>query len=469
MSSPYQPFSLVYDEPLTPPSAASQALQESKPALKRELRPWHVVFFNLSSVLGIRWLAAAAHAGPGSLTLWLIASLTFFLPSALVVSSLAARFPEEGGLYIWTKQAFGDWHGFLCSWLYFMSNVLFFPLLLISAISMSTYTLGQSGSRYAENVAFMLPATFVALWIGFLLNLFGLRIGKWAGILGAACTYLIALALIGFATLALLKFGAATRFHLAPAPTWETVNFWSQIALALTGLELAPILGGEILDTPHTIRSAAWISGFACAAFYIAGTAAMLVIQSPQAINPLTGLAQTAQAAGARLGDKWLAPCFALLIGIGGVGQLGTFVAGNSRLPFALGLDHHLPAAFGKLHPRWGTPYVSILSQAALASVLLLVMQMGETLRAAYQILVDMTVISALIPFVYIFATGFKFGQRWPGAMGAAVSIAALVLSVIPPAGIASVWLFELKVIGGTALLATVGRWIFIRSKQLSA
>ena len=77
-------------------------------------------------------------------------------------------------------------------------------------------------------------------------------------------------------------------------------------------------------------------------------------------------------------------------------------------------------------------------------------MQLGETLRAAYQILVDLTVIATFLPFVYIFASGFKFGQRWAGAAGGLITVLAIVLSVVPPPGVASVWIFELKVVGGT-------------------
>ena len=81
-------------------------MSDAQPALRRELRLWHLVLFNVSAVAGIRWLAAAAQVGPGSLTLWILAALTFFLPSALVIASLSARFPEEGGFYVWTKQRF---------------------------------------------------------------------------------------------------------------------------------------------------------------------------------------------------------------------------------------------------------------------------------------------------------------------------------------------------------------------------
>jgi amino acid transporter len=84
-------------------------------------------------------VAAAAHAGPGSFVLWIVAALFFFLPSAIVVASLSRRFPEEGGFYAWTKQAFGDQHAFICSWFYFISTVLYFPSLLLAGISMAAY------------------------------------------------------------------------------------------------------------------------------------------------------------------------------------------------------------------------------------------------------------------------------------------------------------------------------------------
>ena len=443
-------------------------MPESRPALRRELRLWHLVLFNISAVAGVRWLAAAAHAGPGSLTLWLLSALGFFLPSALVVSSLAARFPEEGGFYIWTKRAFGDWHGFLCAWLYFVSNILYFPTLFLSGVAMASYMFGDAGIKYSENPWYAIPVTLTALWIAFVANLLGLRVGKWPTILGGGSTYVVAALLCGFGLTIAWRFGSATHFQFIPDPSLSNLNFWSQIALAMTGLELAPILGGEIQDPDKTIPRAAWISGFAGASFYMAGTAAMLALLPPDRISPMTGLAQAGNEAGARLGATWLTPCFALLITLGVIGQLSTYIAGNTRLPFALGLDHYLPPIFAKLHPRWQTPHVSILTQGVLSSLLLLLMELGENLRAAYQILVDMVVIATLIPFVYIFTTGFKFGRRWAGTAGAMISLAAVVLSAVPPPGIASIWLFEMKVVGGTILLALLGRAIFVRSKAVT-
>ena len=140
-------------------------MPDAQPALRRELRLWHLVLFNIAAVAGIRWLAAAAHVGPGSLTLWLLAALTFFLPSALVIASLSARFPEEGGFYVWTKRAFGHWHGFLAAWVYFVSNILYFPTLLLSGVAMASYMFGAAGMKYSETAAYAIPATIGVLWL----------------------------------------------------------------------------------------------------------------------------------------------------------------------------------------------------------------------------------------------------------------------------------------------------------------
>ena len=138
---------------------------------------------------------------------------------------------------------------------------------------------------------------------------------------------------------------------------------------------------------------------------------------------------------------------------IGIFGALASWIAGNTRLPFVIGLDHYLPPAFAKLHPRWATPYISILYQPAASIVLLAPTQAGETMTAAYQILVDMTVISTFLPYLYIFGAGWKFGQRLAPALGLAISPAAIGLSIVPPPEVRSWKVFEAKVMGGCLLL----------------
>lgn len=441
-------------------------MPEAQPALRRELGLWDLVLFNIAAVVGIRWLAAAAHAGPASISLWILAAVFFFIPSALAVSALTAKFPEEGGLYAWTRRSFGDWHGFLCGWCYWLSNLFYFPNLLLAGIGMAVYAFGQRYTPLADNRAFVVSVSLAVLWLATLTNLVGMKVGKWTQDLGGFSTYAAGLLLVILGLIVWAGHGSATRLQIVPAWNWEKVNFWSQIAFAFGGLELGAIMGGEIRNPERTVPRAAWISGSAIAAFYVLGTLAIMTLLPAGRVNILTGLTQAGAAAAGRLSIVWLAPVLAVLITLGITGQLGAWLSGGARVPFAIGLDRYLPAAFGELHPRWRTPHIAILTQGVACTVFLLAMQLGETLRIGYQLLVDMTVITYFIPFLYLFGAALRHGLRWSALSGLLVTAAGIAFSLAPPGGVGSVWLFESKLAGGCLLLIAAGRMAFSRGKR---
>ena len=220
-------------------------------------------------------------------------------------------------------------------------------------------------------------------------------------------------------------------------------------------------MSGEIRDPERTVPRAAWIAGLAIAAFYILGTLAILVLIPAPQVSILSGLVQAGQAAGAKLHLEWMGWLLVGLVLLGVAGQLGAWIGGAARVPFVIGVDRYLPAAFARLHPRWKTPYIGILVQAAVCTAALFVAQAGETLHASYQLLVDLTVITYFIPFLYLFAAAWKLAGRMAPAAGMAVTGVAIVFSLLPPSDTAAPWLFEAKVIGGTLLLIAAGRLCF--------
>jgi amino acid transporter len=434
--------------------------------LRRELGLWDLVFFNISALVGIRWLATAAHAGPGSVTLWALAAVGFFVPSALVVSALSKRFPTEGGLYIWTRESFGEWHGFLCGWLYWLSNLFYVPSVLLFGVGMAAYALGPRFVHLAEDRQYALTATLLMLWGGVFTNMLGLRVGKWTSNIGGASTYAAGALLIAVGLAAWTTRGSVTPIDIVPAWNWEKINFWSQIAFAFVGLELGPVMAEEIRAPEKNVPRAAWLSAACVSVFYILGTLAILVLIEPERVSILTGLAQTGAAAGERFALPWLSPVLALLAAAGVTGQVGTWMGGNARLPMLFGIHAYLPPAFAKIHPRWHSPHISLVIQGALCTLFLALMQMGETLRAGYQLLVDMAVLTAFLPFLYIFLAGWKNGCRLSGAIGFAIAAAAAVFSLVPTADTSSWLLFELKIAGGCALIIGVARLVYLRGAR---
>jgi len=456
---------------------------------------WDVLLFNIATVLGPRWIAAAGHNGTSSISLWVIAALFFFVPGAFVINELSSRFPEEGGLYVWAKEAFGDFHGFVAGWTYWIYTVFYFPGLLLASASMSAYILGEKGSPLAEDRTFLLVIALIYLVVAVVLNIIGLNIGKWLQNAGGVGTYAPLMILVGVALLVYFRTGSATHFTVAnmmPTWNWDTVNFWSQIAFAFTGLELVSAMSEEVRDPRRTLPRAVFGAGAMVAFMYIVGTFAILTLVPAGDLDPKSGVFHAITAGSVVLKVGFLGVLAAVLVTAGNAGGVGSTVAGIARVPFVVGIDRYLPAAFGKIHPKWKTPYVSILVQAGLSAMILLMSQIQtQTVQSAYQLVILAAIILYFIPFVYMFAAVIKLAGRkdrsenahavlipggkvgvWiAGSLGLIVVLVSIALSFVPPGEETNKLAFEVKLVGGTIVSIVIGLilyWRGARAKRAS-
>jgi amino acid transporter len=458
--------------------------------LPRVLTLRDLVLFNIVAILSLRWTATAAAAGPSSLTLWMLAGLLYFIPQGLAVSHLSTRFPQEGGIYAWTKRAFGEGHGFLCGWCYWVSNVLYYPNLLMSTAAIATYAVGRGETGLMDDWTYILLATLTALWLAVLLNIVGLKTGRWLQNVGAFGTYIPGAILIGFGLAAALTHGSATPI------TPETItprfgelsqlNLWASIAFAYAGLELSAVMGDEIKDPRRNLPRSIYIAAPLIAFLYIAGTASVLWLVPTSDVHIVSGFFQ-ALAAGAQDFGRllWIVPVAAALYVIGNIGGIGAWLSAPARVAFVIGLDRYFPPAFGRVHPRWKTPYVAILTQAVLATIFLLlsVLGRGTTVEKSYLILLDTTLLIYFIPFIYLFICHVRVRLRetesgprpWHGGKAAAAIIGtsgllltlfAMVVATIPPPDTTDPWLFRAKVLGGAALFVILGGAVYWRGRR---
>src|SRR5579859_1148900 len=447
---------------------------------------WDVLLFNIATVLGPRWIAAAGHNGASSISLWVIAALFFFVPGAFVINELSSRFPEEGGLYVWAKEAFGDFHGFVAGWTYWIYTVFYFPGLLLASASMSAYVIGEKGGPLSQDRTFLLLVSLALLLVAVLLNIIGLNIGKWLQNAGGVGTYVPLLVLVGVAVLVYFRGGSATHFtaaNMMPTWNWDTVNFWSQIAFAFTGLELVSAMSDEIREPRKTLPRALIAAAVLIAGMYIIGTFSLLAVVPANDIDPKSGVFHAITLGSSALKIGIVGVLAALLVTVGNAGGVGSTVAGIARVPFVVGIDRYLPKAFGKIHPKWRTPYISILIQAVLSALVLLLSQINETTRGAYQVVIDITIILYFIPFMYMFAAAIKLSSRpdrntnplavlVPGGkigvwiacgLASAVTLLSIIVSVFPPGDSSNRTLFLVKVIGTTIAAIALGLILYYR------
>lgn len=438
----------------------------ARPQLKRELGLRDLVLFSFVGVAGTRGAAMAAQIGSSSLTLWVLATVLFFIPSAFAIARLSTRFPQTGGLYIWTRETCGEWHGFLCFWIYWLGFAFTFTSALLSSASMTVYAFGSRWVYLAESRTFVFALAMIALIVSIGANVVGLKFGKWIDNAGAVSTYLLCAAMAATALVVWQRQGSATSFDLGLKWDWPRINFFSQMAFALTGLEMAPILAGEIRDPERDLPRSSFIVAPLAAGYYMIGTLALLVIIPTDRISPLHGIAQSAYAAGGITHWAWISPVTAVLLFFASIGQLSVFGASAGRLPYAVGVAGLLPPGLSRVHPRWHTPYVSILLFGALAALFLVLVQAGETLRATYQIMTDMMAIGGLLPFIYIFLAAWKCGSRWSAVAGVVVTSIAVICALVPTAEVHSVWLFEGKIAALSVALVVAARILYNRSRR---
>jgi glutamate:GABA antiporter len=164
---------------------------------------------------------------------------------------------------------------------------------------------------------------------------------------------------------------------------------------------------------------------------------------------------------------------------------VGAWVSGPARIAFVFGLDRYFPPAFGKVHPRWKTPYVVILTQAVLATIFLLlsVLGRGTTVEKAYLIVLDTMLLIYFIPYIYLFICYLLVRLRerptepqpWHGGKAAAgviglsgllLTVFAMIVATIPPSDTPDPWLFRAKVIGGASLFVVLGGVVYWRGRR---
>ena len=125
----------------------------SEPALKRSLGFRDLLLFYIVTVFSLRWIAMAAAAGPSALVIWAIAALGLFVPLVFTVLELSSRYPAEGGIYVWSKEAFGPFAGFMTGWTYWAANLPYFPGILYFAAANVLFVGGRGAGNRSRPTA----------------------------------------------------------------------------------------------------------------------------------------------------------------------------------------------------------------------------------------------------------------------------------------------------------------------------
>jgi len=450
----------------------------NSPHLKRVLGRFDLVLLFVVAVFNLNVVPSIAANGGVTVWLWLISLLLFFWPQGIAVIELAHRYPGEGGVYLWAKEVFGDFHGFLSGWCYWTNNMLYVPTVMLYFVGVSVFALGPGHAGLADSKNFAMIASVALLAFLTVLNIVGLGVGKWLNNLGAIGTFFAAAVLIGLGIVVCSRFGTTvtTADFRIPADPRFVLNSFGVICFGLVGLELASVMGDEIRDPRKTLPGAVAWGGVVSGALYIGATLTLLVAIPKNDISVLQGIVQAVSHMAQRVSVGWIITPFAVMLSLSIAGIGSAWMGGSARIPFVAGLDSYMPSWLGKVHPKYATPHAALIVQG-LVSLLLIVINFTASggVQEAFQTMLSLAVVLQLVPFLYVFAALLKFAFRtdlagaryrratllFAGFSGFLTTTLGIALAFFPAKQITSLWKYEVKMFGFTLFFLALAAFFF--------
>ena len=465
----------------------ADGITETRPHLKRVLGQRDLVLLFVVAVFNLNVLPSIAANGGVTVWLWIIALISFFWPQGIAVIELAKRYPGEGGVYLWAKEVFGDFHGFLSGWCYWTNNMMYVPTVMLYFVGVSVFVLGAGHESLADSKTFALSASVLLLAVLVVLNVIGLGVGKWINNVGGVGTFVAAGLLVGLGVVTLARFGSTATwadFQIPANPTF-VLNSFGVICFGLVGLELASVMGDEIQEPDKTLPGAVAWGGVFSGLLYIGATLTLLVAVQKSDISVLQGIVQAVSLMAKRIGVIWIVAPFAFLLSLSIAGIGSAWLGGSARIPFVAGLDSYMPAWLGKVHPKYRTPYAALIVHATVSLILVLLnfLVTGSGVQESFQQLLSLAVVLQLVPFLYVFCALLKIAADggfvrthysratlvFAGISGLVSTSLAMGVAFFPAQQIKSLIRYEVWMVGGTLLFIGAAAFFFFvygRRKQ---
>ncbi len=396
-------------------TAATTVSKSGSKGFKKVLRSLDMTLFTVCAILVMDTLAPSAAIGPSSISWWLITLVLFFIPYGLITAEMGTMIPEQGGLYVWIKNAFGEKWAARTTWLYWVNVALWMPSVYILFAGMFAQLFFPEMGLWLQ-IIIGIAMTWLTVWIGTIT----LDAGKWIPNLGAIIKTLIMLVIGVGAFIFAAKNGVANDLSFKSIlPEWGAgLAFLPVIVYNFMGFELMSGASGEMKNPGRDIPRAIIISGALIAVFYLLGTVGILMALPLDQLGLVSGIIDTLQVL---LGTTGIGG--AVVIGLG-VAALFSFLAnmvtwtiGANRTAAEAAKEKELPAVFGKEHPVHKTPVGAFLLTGIVSTaVMVLYGFMAGSAEDLFWTLFAFSSMVFLLPYLMLFPAFVKLRKTHPTA-----------------------------------------------------
>lgn len=388
---------------------------------KGKIRFWDLVFMNVSALYGIRWIAKSTASsfglGLGSIPMWILFTFIFFVPCALICAELAATYPRDGGLYEWVKEAYGEKMGFLVSWLNWSSKLFWYSSFLTYLSVNVSYALGKP--ELAENKMFVLVFSLIVFNVLSYISTLGMSFGKIFTNIGALGSTVPTVILIVLAFVAVYGFGiesasAHTLSNMVPKLNMDGFVAISAIMFALAGAETTANFATEMDNPKKDFPRAIMVAAAIVSGLYVLGSIAITMILPTDEITASQGILQAFAVSTSSIGiGEWFVRLIALGISLSMLGQIILYISSPIKMLFGSVKKGIFPESLTKVNEH-NIPVKAVLLQDILVSAILLGSSLLSSVDAVYNVLVTMTALTSLFPYILLFASYTKLRKERP-------------------------------------------------------
>lgn len=393
------------------------SVSSSVPKKQYTMGVFAMAMLTVAAVLSLRNLPNMADYGWTIIFYLTMACICFFIPSALVSAELASTYPQDGGVYLWVRQAFGPKWGFVAIFMEWVENLPWFPACLTFVASAIAYVFNPD---LATNKWFVFWTIQISVWLATFLNFRGMRLSSFlsnSGVLAGTVIPGIAIILMVGIYLFMGK-PIQIPFHGVSSliPDLSNPTQWMLLAgmmVALSGMEMSSVHVRDMANPSTSFPKAIFLAALVVVILSVLGSLAIAVVVPPSKLSLAAGVCQAFEDIFTSLNVKWLTPIMCFLLAYGALTMVVTWVLGPSKGLLEVARQGYLPK-FWQFRNSFGMPTHILIIQAIFTSLLTFNVLFVPTISNAFWIMSALTAQLYMVMYLLMFAAAIRLRYTQP-------------------------------------------------------
>jgi amino acid transporter len=367
-----------------------------------------MILFTVCGVVVLDTFVTPATMGVSSITLWILTALVFFIPYGLVTAELGAAYPDDGGIFNWVQRAFGNFHGTLIAWYYWVNVAFWMPAVFIAFSYWFSISFIPSMGLVSSAILAII-ACWVIVYIGIRGVDLSVKVTNIAAIAKVAVLFV-------FGVLGVVYFvqnGSANSFALSNFKidfNFNTISFSSAIVYNLLGFELISSIASTIENPAKNIPKMTILAGLLVSVLYIIGTFGVLVAIPASSIDPLDGFVLALRELTSVCGN---ASGFVYTI----IVIIALFTLISNMISWSLGGVEVLNAApftkktkiLGHVNKKYNTPDYSYILMGVIGTLLIVLnFSLSGNANDAFWTILSFSFLIFFLPYIWMFPAAIK-------------------------------------------------------------